>query len=210
MSSLAAKSAVLTTFIPGAMIAALRKANLCTISAPSSSELQTKGVLHMRFRTTLATFLALFSLTSYGYAEEAATVADGKNVTINYTLKVDGEVVDSTEGKEPFQYTQGEGVLLPALEKELTGLKEGEHRDVKLPADKAFGKVHEEAVLEVPKTQLPEGNIEIGTILATQGPNGMPLRGTIKEIKDDSVVLDFNHPLAGKELNFSIDVLEIS
>lgn len=162
----------------------------------------------MRSLTALAAIISILSFGPAVYAEEPV-VTEGKKVKLNYTLSVDGEVVDTTTDKEPLEYVHGEGSLLPALEQELDGVKQGEHRDITLSAEKGFGKVYEEAVLEVPKDKLPEGDIAVGTVLATQGPDGNPLRGTIKEIKDDSVVLDFNHPLAGKTLRFEIDVLEV-
>jgi len=162
----------------------------------------------MRSLPALAVAISILSFCPAILAEETV-VAAGKTVKLNYTLSADGEVVDTTKDKDPLEYVHGEGTLLPALEQELDGMKKGDHRDVTLPADKGFGKIYEEAVLEVPKDKLPEGEIAVGTVLATQGPNGNPLRGIIKEIKDQSVVLDFNHPLAGKTLKFEIDVVEI-
>lgn len=164
----------------------------------------------MRSLAALAIILPLMAFAPCAHAADQAAVADGKTIKLNYTLSVDGKVVDTTKDKEPIEYVQGKHTLLPGLEQKLEGMKAGEHRHIELAPDQGFGQVHPEAVIEVPKERMPEGKIEVGTVLATQGPDGNPMKAVIKEIKDKSVVLDFNHPLAGKTLQFDIDVVSIS
>ncbi|HTL48949.1 MAG TPA: hypothetical protein VL688_12885, partial [Verrucomicrobiae bacterium] len=91
----------------------------------------------------------------------------------------------------------------------LVGLKAGDKKSVDLPPEKAFGKVREDAVLEVPKSNLPNEELKVGMVLASQTPEGEVVRATVKELKDNSAMLDFNHPLAGKDLHFDVEVVDV-
>lgn len=137
-------------------------------------------------------------------------VSEKKVITIHYkgTL-ADGTVFDTSEGKEPLEFIYGIGMIIPGLEEGLEGLKEGDKKTVEVPADKAYGKRQEEAMQEVPKSQFPE-DIELkeGLQLAAQGPQGtIPV--TVLEVGEENVKVDFNHPLAGKDLTFDVEVLGI-
>jgi FKBP-type peptidyl-prolyl cis-trans isomerase 2 len=140
----------------------------------------------------------------------AQTVAAGKKVTFDYTLKVDNEVIDSTTGKTPIQYTQGDNTIIPGLAKQMEGLKVGDSKEILVKADEAYGPSNPEAIKEVPKAILPaDAKPEVGQVYEFQGENNQSFPGVIKEIKDTSVMVDFNHPLAGKDLTFSVTIVKV-
>lgn len=137
-------------------------------------------------------------------------VADDVVVSIDYTLTVDGEVVDSTEGDEPLQFLQGHQNIIPGLERELAGMKVGDAKQVVVSAGEAYGEVDPDNVVDVPRTEFPaEIPLEPGTELEVKNADGEVLSATIAEVNGDSVKLDFNHPLAGKQLTFDVSVVEL-
>ena len=136
-------------------------------------------------------------------------IKNGKTIKMNYELSVDGEIIDSTDGREPFQYIHGKNQIIPALERQLEGLKIGDEREIILGPEDAYGVVDPEALVEIPKSQLPQADIQVGTRLGMIGPDGARLPATVVEIRFETVLLDLNHPLAGKELHFLIRILEI-
>jgi len=136
-------------------------------------------------------------------------IKNGRAVKMNYELSVDGEIVDSTDGREPFQYIHGKNQIIPALERQLEGLKVGDEREIILGPEDAYGVLDPEAYVEIPKSQLPQVDIQVGTRLGMIGPDGARLPATIVEIRFETVLLNLNHPLAGKELHFLIRILEI-
>jgi FKBP-type peptidyl-prolyl cis-trans isomerase 2 len=134
-------------------------------------------------------------------------IESGKTVVLEYTLKLqDGSVVQSNRDSEPLKYVQGEHQILPALERELEGLDVDDVKVVELSAEDAYGEVKAEAFKEVPTEQIPEGARRVGAELTAQG-----YRGSIRvaEIKTESIVLDFNHPLAGRDVTFDVRVVAI-
>ncbi|MET0849798.1 MAG: peptidylprolyl isomerase [Candidatus Rokuibacteriota bacterium] len=138
------------------------------------------------------------------------TIEEGSTVRIEYTLKdTAGAVLDSTKEREPLRYTQGQQQILPGLEKELKGLHAGQEKKVTLGPEEAYGAVDPAAQTEVPKTMLPEGTLVVGTRLLARNPAGQARQVTVKEVKDASVVLDLNHPLAGKTLVFELKVVDV-
>ena len=137
-------------------------------------------------------------------------IENGKVVKINYTLTVRGEIVDSSEGREPLEYTQGNNMIIPGLESQLQGMKVGEKKTVVVGPEDAYGVVNQESIIEVPKAQLGENvDPQVGMMLQMQTPSGQALAGKIIEVKDEAVLVDFNHPLAGQELTFDVEVVEI-
>ncbi|HBG60413.1 MAG TPA: peptidylprolyl isomerase [Candidatus Omnitrophica bacterium] len=141
---------------------------------------------------------------------EAQMISAGKEVTIDYTLKVDNEVVDSSVGKEPLVYTQGSKMIIPGLENALEGLEPGAEKTVVVPASEAYGVINPEAVVEIQKDKLAsEETPEVGMVLQMETSTGQPMVGMIKEIKENALVIDFNHPLAGKELTFEVKVIGV-
>lgn len=164
-------------------------------------------------KRTAFLLLALSVAAIYGGRVNAAedTIQNSKRVKIDYTLKVDGNIIESTLGKEPLEYVHGRDPILPGLMKQLLGLKKGDHRVITVASADGFGAIDPKAVVEMPKAKLPKGEIKVGTALTAPGAgkNGQDLRCTVKELRGDTVILDFNHPFAGKDLNFEVDIVEI-
>ncbi len=136
-------------------------------------------------------------------------IQENQVVTIEYELKVDGEVVDSNVGKDPLEFTFGIGQLIPGLESRMTEMNEGDSEAITVPAAEGYGEYNAEAKQALPKEQFGDLQLEVGMPLQGQGENGQPIQVVVEEIKDNEVVVDFNHPLAGKELNFDITVKSI-
>jgi FKBP-type peptidyl-prolyl cis-trans isomerase SlyD len=141
----------------------------------------------------------------------APTVQEGTTVEIDYTLTVDGAVVDSSKGRAPLSYVHGQGQLIPGLEKQLIGLKAGDARSLTVSPEEGYGPVDPEAFVEVSREQLPPDlTPEVGLPLRGTGPDGRPFRATVYKVGSESVTLDLNHPLAGKTLSFDITVVTVS
>ncbi len=138
------------------------------------------------------------------------SISEGKQVSIEYTLSLeDQQVVDSNVGKDPLTYTHGSQQIIPGLENALEGMAVGDQKQVKLEAEEGYGPVQDQAIVEVPMEQLPEDARTVGTLVQGQGPNGQPVRGRVADMKEETAVIDFNHPLAGKTLFFDVKVLDI-
>ena len=145
-----------------------------------------------------------------GAVGAAAVVANGKSVKVNYTLTVDGKVVDSSKGRQPLEFKAGSHQMIPGFEKAVMGMKVGEKKSFKVKPEDGYGLVNPKAYREVPKKQLPKDiTPRAGMTLFAQGQDGRKIPVKIKEVKKDVVVMDFNHPLAGKTLNFDVQVMEI-
>ena len=143
-------------------------------------------------------------------AAKAGVVADGKTVKVHYTLKVDGKVVDSSKDHGPIEFKAGAHQMIPGFEKAVMGMKAGEKKTFKVKPEDGYGPVNPQAFREVPKSQLPAGMTpKAGMTLSAQTASGQRVPVKIKEVKKDSVVIDMNHPLAGKTLNFEVEVLEV-
>ena len=138
------------------------------------------------------------------------TIRDGARVSLQYTLTLDdGTVVESNVDGEPLSYTHGEGQIVPGLEQGLEGLGQGAEKSVEVAPEDGYGPVHPEAVQEVPKARIPEGAHRVGAELQGQTDDGDVLQARVTEVKDDTIVVDFNHPLAGKTLHFRVKIVEI-
>jgi FKBP-type peptidyl-prolyl cis-trans isomerase SlyD len=138
------------------------------------------------------------------------TVANDLVVAIDYSLRVDGEVIDSSEGQEPLEYLQGHQNIIPGLEKEMLGMKVGDSKEVNVNPAEGYGESDPEAFMEIPKNQFPEHiPVETGTELQVENEQGKPVYARIDKVENNMVTLNFNHPLAGKELHFSVTVLAI-
>lgn len=139
--------------------------------------------------------------------------ASGDKVKVHYTGKLtDGTVFDSSvEREEPMEFTLGDGHLIPGFEKTVDGMAVGEKATVTIPAAEAYGEAKQELILKLPHTQFPE-NIkpEIGQGLQLRQPDGGMFEVTITNIEDDGVTLDANHPLAGKDLVFDIELVDFA
>lgn len=132
----------------------------------------------------------------------------GAVVTLNYTLKDDqGRVLDSTE--QPFSYLHGYGEIIPGLEKALEGSEPGYHEEVVVEPNDAYGEVDPGAVLSLPTDTIPDDlELEPGMNVVGETPSGM-VELTVREVNDDEVVVDANHPLAGKTLHFDVEVVDV-
>ena len=132
------------------------------------------------------------------------------DVALDYTLTVEGVVVDSTAERGPLRYIHGQGQLFPALERQLEGLHVGDERNIVVAPKDAYGMVDPKAFQEVPKSRMPKDlPLEVGTQLQATSQDGRVILVTVSEAKKDAVVLNFNHPLAGKELHFKVKILDI-
>lgn len=137
-------------------------------------------------------------------------VEKGDVIKIDYTLTVEGETVDTSEGREPLEITVGSGQVIPGFEKELIGMKEGEEKSFTVAPDQGYGAVSEEAFVEIPKEKLASDvEPEVGMVLTVGSPDGRTHRAKIHEVKEETLVLDFNHPLAGKQLDFDVKVVNV-
>jgi FKBP-type peptidyl-prolyl cis-trans isomerase SlyD len=153
---------------------------------------------------------AVLGVASCQGEKEEMTIATGTNVSLEYTLKLEDEtVVDTNVGANPLTYTHGSSQIIPGLEKELVGMKVGESKQVTVPPEDGYGVVNPEAIQEVPKQQLTPDALQVGAHLQGRDPSGRSVRARVAEVKDQTVVLDFNHPLAGKTLHFDVKVLDI-
>lgn len=138
-------------------------------------------------------------------------IENNQKVAVRYELKVDGNLVDSNVDGEPLEFAFGAGQIIPGLESRIQDMNAGESKDITVPAAEGYGEYNEEAQQTLPKEQFQAiENLQIGMPLQAQGQNGQPLQVVVKDIQDDNVVLDLNHPLAGKDLNFSIAIDSIN
>ncbi len=130
-------------------------------------------------------------------------------VAIDYTLIVDGKVADTSKGRAPLEYTQGAGQIIVGLERVLEGKNAGDKISVDIPAKDAYGEINPEATRRVPKTAIRNiDTMKVGDLVGASA-NGHTFRARITEITDTEVVLDFNHPLAGKELHFDVEIVSV-
>lgn len=138
-------------------------------------------------------------------ADPGLAVANGMKVTIEYTLTLpDKSVADSNVGQAPFAYTQGAHEIVPGLEKAMVGMKTGDKKRIDVPAAQGYGTYDAKSKLSVDKTKVPAG-IKPGQIL--RSADGRPV--TVEKVEEKTVVLDLNHPLAGKDLVFEVKVLKV-
>lgn len=138
-------------------------------------------------------------------------IENGDTVQVHYTgTLADGTEFDSSRDRAPLEFTVGEGQVIPGFEEVVRGLEAGDTETATLQPEDAYGERDEQRLIEVERDQLPdEIEPEIGMQLEIQQPNGRPARVSITEIGEENVTLDANHPLAGKELTFEIEVLEV-
>jgi FKBP-type peptidyl-prolyl cis-trans isomerase SlyD len=137
-------------------------------------------------------------------------VKEGSIVALEYTLTDEsGKVIESSEGKSPMVYVHGQGQIMPGLEKALTGMKVGEQKTVVVRPEEGYGPVNPQAFQEVPRENFPAEGLKVGMTLMARGKDGVPIRIRVREIKDKTVVVDLNHPLAGKTLTFKVKISEI-
>jgi len=143
--------------------------------------------------------------------EVAGGVQVGDTVKVHYTGKLDdGTEFDSSAGRDPLQFTVGEGQVIPGFEEAVIGMKLGESKTVKIPADKAYGPYDKEKVGIIDRSQFPaDVELEVGQKLTVRPPSGEMITATVIDVSETSVTVDANHHLAGKDLIFEIELVEI-
>ena len=166
-------------------------------------------------RAFILGFVAIALLTSAPLiaaqsTKENKVVKDGAVISLQYILSgEDGKTIESNKGREPMKYTQGTKQIIPGLEKALAGMKVGEEKRVKVKPEDGYGPINEQAFQEFPKEKVPQEMQKVGAQLILKGPQGQALPVRVKEIKEKTVLMDMNHPMAGKTLVFDIKILDI-
>ena len=141
---------------------------------------------------------------------ELTQVAENMMVTLDYTLTVDDQIVDSSDKNGPIQFVQGNGEIITGLERQLEGLPLGVDQQIFVTPEEGYGTFNEDRLVDIPRDQFPKNiPLELGVKLSMKDQDGHPLQARIHGIKDDVVILDFNHVLAGKVLQFDVMVKEL-
>jgi peptidylprolyl isomerase len=155
--------------------------------------------------------VAAILISGCGSTLNTSQAGNGNTVQVNYTGKLaDGTVFDTSVGRAPLEFTLGTGQVIPGFEKAALGMKVGEKKTVTIPANEAYGPYRNELVLEVSKDKLPIGiTPQVGLRLQQKGDNNSVIVATITKVSDTTVTLDANHPLAGKDLTFEIELVKI-
>jgi len=139
-------------------------------------------------------------------------VKDKDTVKVHYTGKLasNGQVFDSSLDREPMEFTLGQGMLIPGFEKGIIDMKVNEKKTLDIPKDDAYGDVRDDLLHKVNKEQLPEEiKPEVGMGLVSKNPDGSEQQLRVAAVNDDHIVVDANHPLAGQDLTFEVEVLDI-
>lgn len=141
-----------------------------------------------------------------------AQAKKGDTVKVHYTGKLDdGTVFDTSAEREPLEFQLGEKQMIPGFENGVMGMEVDETKTVKVPSDEAYGPHHDERIIEISRDKVPEDiNLGVGQMLELAGEDGNKVIVTVADVKDDTVTLDANHPLAGQDLNFEIKLVEIT
>ena len=136
-------------------------------------------------------------------------IETGKSVRVEFTATSGGHVVESTAGRPPLYYVHGDGRVLPGFQKKLEGHKEGDELEFELSPEEAYGPFRDEAVIEIPKSEVPQRDLKPGMILQETQPDGTVKVGRVQEIRESGIVMNFNHPMAGKTLHYKIRVVSV-
>jgi FKBP-type peptidyl-prolyl cis-trans isomerase 2 len=141
-----------------------------------------------------------------------AKIKKGDKIKVEYEGTLDdGTVFDSSKGKEPIEFEVGSGKVIPGFDDAVMGMEKGEEKEFKIKADDAYGQTNEKLIQIVPKDKLPKDPApKEGMMLGVQLPNGQKIPARITKVEADNVTIDLNHPLAGKDLNFKIKIIELN
>lgn len=140
-----------------------------------------------------------------------AIAKQGDKVKVHYTGSLsDGTIFDSSNGKDPLEFSIGGGQVIPGFEKGAEGMEVGSKKTIQISKEEAYGDYRDDLIVNFAKDQIPsEINPEVGQQYQMMQENGQPIIVTVREISEDSVVLDANHPLAGQDLTFDLELVEI-
>jgi FKBP-type peptidyl-prolyl cis-trans isomerase 2 len=138
-------------------------------------------------------------------------IEKGQKVKIHYTGTLDdGNKFDSSAGREPLEFEMGAGQVIPGFETGVAEMAVGDKKSIHIPAEEAYGAIREDMIMEFDRSQLPEDlEPEVGMGLQMQGPEGQAIPVQITAVADTSIMIDANHPLAGKNLNFELELVEV-
>lgn len=137
------------------------------------------------------------------------TIKEGSKVSIDYTLTVEGRVIDTSEDSDPMVYTQGMGQIIPGLEKEIANMNKGEKKSVIVSPDDGYGPHNPDAIRKVDRNAFENAKeLKVGGIISGE-VGGQQFQAVIMAVSDTDVTIDLNHPLAGKILNFDIEIVEV-
>ena len=139
-------------------------------------------------------------------------VKNGDKVKVHYHGKLtNGETFDSSEGRAPLEFEVGSGMVIKGFDDGVTGMAVGEKKTINIPVDEAYGPRNPEMLIEMPKDRFPKDmEIELGMPLSMSDGNGQDFQVVVMEVKEDAVMLDANHPLAGEDLVFDLELVEIA
>lgn len=139
-------------------------------------------------------------------------IEKGQKVKIHYTGTLDnGNQFDSSAGRDPLEFEMGAGMVIPGFENGVADMAVGEKKTVNIPATEAYGEKRDEMVMEFERATLPEGlEPEVGMGLQMQGPQGQPIPVKITAVADETITVDANHPLAGQNLTFELELIDIT
>lgn len=140
-----------------------------------------------------------------------AQVKSGDKIKVHYHGKLTtGETFDSSEGREPLEFEVGSGMVIPGFDSGVTGMTVGEKKTITIPVDEAYGPANPSMVIDMPKDRFPaDMELAVGMPLVMSDHQGQQFQVVVKEIKEDTVNLDANHPLAGQDLIFDLELVEI-
>ena len=168
-------------------------------------------MIKKRYMILLGILLTGSMLMSGCGGDGTAEAKNGDKVKVHYTGELtDGTVFDSSLGREPIEFTIGGNQVIPGFEKAVIGLKVGESNKVTIPADEAYGQHRDDLIMTIDRDQFPEGlEPEVGQQLQATEESGQIVTVTVVDFSETTVTLDTNHPLAGKDLVFEIELVEI-
>ena len=141
---------------------------------------------------------------------EAQGITEGSKVVMDYVLAINGKIVDSSKKSGALHYIHGGGTLIKGLESKLDGMKIGEERNIIVPARQAYGDFNKEAVKAVPRDVLPDDfKFEVGQVVQLNSKSGEKIPVRVVKIEDNQIIFDFNHPLAGQDLQYRVKIVDI-
>jgi len=137
-------------------------------------------------------------------------ITNNQKVIMNFELRINDEVLDSNMDGDPIEFNYGSGDLIPGLESRISDMNEGDTKEIKVPADEAYGQYNEELSETLPISEFEGIDLQIGMVLEADGENGETFRATVTEVTKEDVTVDYNHPLAGSDLDFTVLIKSIS